>query len=204
MRQHMSELTLNEQFINACKDNDLAKVKELLSNPTVDIHYLEDSGLLQACKEGHYQIVEYLLSSSDLREHSDIHAQDDYALILACEGEHVEVIDLLLNSPKLKEHINLFDNFEAVDNVVDEMFDSIRDQRVAYERGEDYGSKLLKYLVCDAGLEKNTNPNFDAMIKDLAQYNEELYEVYKAKKAAWELELILRVNGQGNKNKPKV
>jgi hypothetical protein len=59
------------------------------------------------------------------------------------------------------------------------------------EHGDDYGSKLLKHLVCDAGLEKNTNPNFDAMIKDLAQYNE---EVYKAKKAAWELELSLGVN----------
>lgn len=200
----MSELTLSEQFIMACKNNDLYKVKELLINPTIDIHHLEDSGLLQACKEGHYQIVEYLLSSPNLKEHSNIHAQNDYALILACEGEHVEVIDFLLNSSKLKENINLFDNFKAVYNVVDEMLDSVRDQQVAYERGEDYGSKLLKYIVCDAGLERNTNSSLDAAIEDLAEYNEDFYEVYKAKKAAWELELSLSINEQGNKNKPKI
>jgi ankyrin repeat protein len=204
MRQHMSELTLNEQFVNACKDNDLAKVKELLSNPAVDIHYLEDSGLLQACREGHYQIVEYLLSSPDLKEHSDIHAQGDYALILACEKGNFDVLDFLLNNQDLKERINLLDNFNDVYYLIYEIADNMRDQAYAHEHGDRFVSKLVKYIVCDSGLEKNSTSDLDSMIIDLTKYHKEVYKIYKAKKGAWELELSLGVNDQGSKNKTKI
>lgn len=200
----MSELTLNEQFVNACKDNDLDKVKDLLSNPIVDIHYLEDSGLLQACKEGHYQIVEYLLSSPDLKEHSDIHAQSDYALILACEKGDFDILDFLLNSPKLKEKINLNDNFRDVYYLIDEIADNMKDQAYAHEHGHGFVPKLIQYIVCDSGLEKNSTSDLDSMIINLTKYHEDIYKIYKAKKAAWELELSLCVNEQGNKNKPKI
>ena len=52
-------------------------------------------------------IVKYLLSSPDLKEHANIHADNNYGIRWACENGHLEVIKQLLASPELKEHADV-------------------------------------------------------------------------------------------------
>jgi len=61
----------------------------------------------KACLEGDLEVVKYLLTSPDLKEHADIHTRDDQGFIYACEKRNFELIKYLLTSPELKEHANI-------------------------------------------------------------------------------------------------
>ena len=68
--------------------------------------------LLQACQEGHSDIVQYLLTSPELKEHADIHHKsnsDSNALLYACARGYLDIVKYLLTSPELKEHANIHD-----------------------------------------------------------------------------------------------
>ena len=39
---------------------------------------------IDSCQKGHLEIVKYLLTSPDLKEHADIHADNDYGFRWAC------------------------------------------------------------------------------------------------------------------------
>ena len=62
---------------------------------------------IDACSNGHLEIVKYLLTSKDLKEHSDIHADNDYGFRWACHNEKIEVVKYLLTSDELKEHADI-------------------------------------------------------------------------------------------------
>lgn len=187
-------------LLYACYSGDLEVVRFLLSSPELkehaDIHVEEDSPLLHAVQEGHYDLVRYLLTSSELTEHANIHAQKDYALMIACEKEHIEILDFLLNSQQLNDRINLLDNLKNVYLLLDGILDNMKDQKYAYIHGDNYGNKLVKYLTCDAELEKNTNPLLDDLIDGLVKYDKDFYEIYKTKKAAWDLNQSLSINSK--------
>ena len=40
---------------------------------------------ISSCQKGHLEIVKYLLTSPDLKEHADIHAKNHEGFRLACE-----------------------------------------------------------------------------------------------------------------------
>ena len=112
---------LNNQFINACQNDDLDIVQFLLTSPGLkehaDIHARSDEGFRIACLEGHLEIVKYLLTSAELTEHVDIHARNDRGFIWACDLGHLEVVKCLIidmNIDKTK-HIEKYFN-ENKDN----------------------------------------------------------------------------------------
>ena len=51
---------------------------------------------IDSCQKGHLEIVKYLLTSPDLKEHANIHAQDDLGFRWACEQGYLEVIKYLI------------------------------------------------------------------------------------------------------------
>ena len=51
---------------------------------------------INSCQKGHLEIVKYLLTSPDLKEHANIHAQDDSGFRLACFDGHLEVVKYLI------------------------------------------------------------------------------------------------------------
>ena len=54
-----------------------------------------------------FYLVEYLLTSEELKEHADIHSAGESVLEAAISNENIAMMDFLLNSPKLKENSNL-------------------------------------------------------------------------------------------------
>ena len=40
---------------------------------------------IDSCQEGHLEVVKYLLTSPDLKEHADIHADNDLGFRWACK-----------------------------------------------------------------------------------------------------------------------
>ena len=58
---------LNNQFINACKNDDLEIIQYLLARDELtehaDIHAKDDEAFSWACRYGHLEVVKYLLTS---------------------------------------------------------------------------------------------------------------------------------------------
>ena len=100
-------MDINDEFVEACRNDELEKVKYLLTSPDLNIHAYDDKGFRLACRNGHLDVVKYLLTSPDLKEHADIHAQKDWGFKLACEKGNLELVKYLLNSPDLKEHADI-------------------------------------------------------------------------------------------------
>ncbi len=117
----LTQTELNDQFLNACKDGSLDKVKYLLTSPDLKYHanihsyddYYDpeiensptpqDEGLINACFCGHLDIVKYLLTSSELSEHVDINTGTGSPLVNACYKGHLDVVKYLLTSDDLNE-----------------------------------------------------------------------------------------------------
>ena len=51
---------------------------------------------INSCQKGHLEIVKYLLTSPDLKEHADIHADNDYGFIWACAYGQLEIVKFLI------------------------------------------------------------------------------------------------------------
>ena len=93
---------------------------------------------IDSCENGHLEVVKYLLTSHDLKEHADIHAKNDYGFRLACVNGHLEIVQYLLTSAELKEHADI----QAQDNL---------GFRWACFDGH---LELVKYLILDMSIEK--------------------------------------------------
>ena len=93
---------------------------------------------IDSCQNGHLEIVKYLLTSPDLKEHADIHADNDVGFRWACENGYLEVVKYLLTSPDLKEHANIHarDDLGFI---------------CACEQGH---LEVVKYLIIDMNIEK--------------------------------------------------
>ena len=93
---------------------------------------------IDSCENGYLEVVKYLLTSPDLKEHADIHANNDYGFRLACQNGHLEIVKYLLTSADLKEHADI----HAQD---DNGF------RWACEKGH---LEIVKFLILDMSIEK--------------------------------------------------
>ncbi len=96
---------------------------------------------INSCQKGHLEIVQYLLTSPDLKEHANIHADNDLGFRLACENGYLEVVKYLLTSPDLKEHADIH-----ADN--DYGF------RLACARGQ---LEVVKYLLTSPNLKEHAD-----------------------------------------------
>ena len=93
-----------------------------------------------ACRDGHLEIVKYLLTSAELTEHVDIHARNDLGFRNACFDGHLEIVKYLLTSAELKEHADIH-----AEN--DWGF------RIACEQGR---LEVVKCLIIDMNIDKTT------------------------------------------------
>lgn len=88
-------------LIIAARRGNLEMIQYLIGKG-VNIHQgnsNQTNALMYACLSGHDDIVDYLLSSSDLKEHARINDVDDKgwnALLYACEGKHYEIAKKLI------------------------------------------------------------------------------------------------------------
>ena len=65
---------------------------------------------MAACNNGYLDIVQYLLTSTELKEHAAIHHKDNNgwnALMWACQNGSLGIVQYLLTSPELKEHADI-------------------------------------------------------------------------------------------------
>ena len=105
---------LYKRFKLAALSGDLNNIRYFLLVEKLDIHYHNDFVFRIACKKGYLPVVNYLLTSEELTEHSDIHANNELGLRKACEFGHLEVVKYLTMSPDLKEQANI----EAINDSV--------------------------------------------------------------------------------------
>lgn len=118
--QFKSQLT--NALLSACQKGDLKSVKNLLTSEStaslIDIHThdlkskygisIPNLPLKYACQYGHQDIVEYLLTSKELKENARInYPKDNSPLRYAVSGKQEHIIKFLLTSDKLKEHADI-------------------------------------------------------------------------------------------------
>lgn len=121
----MSDLNLESNYLhllgckfeNACIENDLEKIKKLMSIKEIHqvtgmynqntLYSLTNYVLRCASSANNLEMIKYCLTSSDFKENANIHAYEDQAIRVACEKNNRETISYLLTSPDLKEHANI-------------------------------------------------------------------------------------------------
>ena len=93
---------------------------------------------IDSCENGYLEVVKYLLTSPDLKEHADIHADNDNGFIDSCVNGYLEVVKYLLTSPELTEHADI---------------------HAKYDLGfkwacRDGHLEVIKYLIIDMNIDK--------------------------------------------------
>ena len=51
---------------------------------------------IDSCENGYLEVVKYLLTSPNLKEHADIHADNDSGFSLACANGQLEIVKFLI------------------------------------------------------------------------------------------------------------
>ena len=114
------------EFREACSKGDLDMVKEMLKYFIID-EFAFQYGFSWACMNGQLEVVKYLLTSPNLKEHADIHAEDDWGFRWACSEGHLEVVKYLIDdfqitrTQKIEEFLlennkyNIFNMFDLCD-----------------------------------------------------------------------------------------
>jgi ankyrin repeat protein len=101
---------LNGSLIDACCLGRLERVKFLINEMNVDINFNNDQPFREACRSKSFDIVEYLLTSNELKKHSKINncpENDVTGLSYACVNGDLKLVQYLLASPDLKELANV-------------------------------------------------------------------------------------------------
>ena len=62
---------------------------------------------IDVCESGRLEVVKYLLTSPELKEHANVHAKDDGGFKSACRYGNLEVVKYLLTSAELTEHADI-------------------------------------------------------------------------------------------------
>lgn len=114
----------------ACKNGDLPLVRYLLTSGELPIHasivgnysmysilgnkgsestfFAENqSPLVTAIKYKHYEIIEYLCESKELKVKANLRFLDDYIIVLLAKDNDIEMIEFLINHPTIKNKPNV-------------------------------------------------------------------------------------------------
>ena len=51
---------------------------------------------IDSCENGYLEVVKYLLTSAELKEHADIHAKNDEGFTWTCNYGHLEIVKYLI------------------------------------------------------------------------------------------------------------
>lgn len=190
----------------SCHKGHIELIKFLLEDSSLkehaDIHNQEDSPLLNACKsrveyfkssligepityrpqlcvfnDKMMEVIKYLTTSPNLKEHANINAQDDYALIIAFQNDDEELVKFLLNEPKFNSKINVFKHISELkkahfdswhDNLCDSEEDLEIDKDDDYNNDGVYNAKVLKYLIKEYGLASN-DPEVNIVVDEILE-----------------------------------
>lgn len=140
-----TQLQADDDFIRACEQDDIDKVKKLLTckNPLykADINAKTDWGFRQACKLNNLSVVEYLLSSKELNKWADIHAIDDDGFISACANGCTKVLDFLIFEMNIKKTQDIQNFLESDKNRYASVADKF-DQRDIIKQHQWLNQKL--------------------------------------------------------------
>ena len=115
----LNQEKLNEQFIDACQNNDLDIVKYLLTSAELtehaDIHAKYDLGFRSACDRGHLEVVKYLIIDMNIEKTTHI----EKYLNENKDNENVQQAIELFNTRDLHHQLkeNIKDNKEKVKKV---------------------------------------------------------------------------------------
>lgn len=142
-----------------------------------------DIALIDACEDGHFDKVKYLLTSPELTTHANIRARKDAPLITACGYNNVEIIKYLLTSEELKEHANIHAQADA-----------------PFLRAMQRDNwDLVKYYIFDLNIEKNESIRcyYDLFPKE----QDKLNNWFKIRDLGQELEEKLSAENTPNKTK---
>ena len=97
-----------------------------------------DEAIIQACITGNLDEVDYLVTSFELKVHTNLNQDFNEAFDFACVNGHLPVVKYLVNCPKLELHINN-DNIKC------------GFQSACYYRKMD----IVNYLIMDFNMELN-------------------------------------------------
>jgi ankyrin repeat protein len=122
---------MESKFVLFCANGHLDKIKNMIENEDIDIHYNNDAGLCSACRGGHLDVVKYLISLN-----ITIFENNNMAFIKACDGGHSNIIKYIESidyDNKLNDqtynlgfiHACLYDKIEIADYLIDKIKKSI-------------------------------------------------------------------------------
>ena len=115
----LNQEELNEQFIDACKNDDLEVIKFLLTSPElkehVDIHAKDNDGFRSACDQGRLEVVQYLIIDMNIDKTTHI----EKYLNENKDNKTVKQAIKMLNNRDLYQKLNenIKDNKEKVKKV---------------------------------------------------------------------------------------
>lgn len=95
----------NEALVKACAANDIKTIRKLFGltpdgeRPAAlpDVNYLNDYPLRIAAEKGHFEVIQFLLSSKELGQHADIKSLDGYAFRVSCAYGHDRSVSLFIS-----------------------------------------------------------------------------------------------------------
>lgn len=160
-----------------------------------------NSHFVKACENGKLELVKYLLTSPELKEHANIHTDKVTGFKMACRFGHLEVVKYLLTYDELNEqpYSNSSQNEGFITASVNEHLDVVKylltspdlikhahihtKQDLAFCLACDKNNtKLIEYFIFDFNIEKtedikrffkkNPNKEIETMFKTRDLYNQ--------------------------------
>ena len=91
---------MEKEFIRACEDGNLERVKELLAKG-VDPLYNDNYAIQQTSQYDHTKIVKMLLADPRADPRVDPSDDDNYAIRHSIRKDHIEILKLLLQDQRI-------------------------------------------------------------------------------------------------------
>lgn len=145
----MTQVQLNDLAFLSIEENNLAKLKFLLTSEKLTRHasiharykslYQADTLLIYAVKWHRFDMIKYLLSSADLKENSNIHDENELkenALFYAVKYNHLDIAQYLLTSEQLHVKANIHSKDSAGNDLL----------FCAYQ---NHNLEMMRYLLTD-------------------------------------------------------
>lgn len=108
---------LNKELVNACRNGDLELIKKLIESDKLHIHpdYFNssyyDSGvsdlLLEMTMNEDLDIIQYLLTSTPLKDNQELEKYLNVILHIACWNDRFDAVKFVLSSPELSKHAEI-------------------------------------------------------------------------------------------------
>lgn len=125
---HSKDLPINGSVIkgkyvkeivkHAVINNHFNIISHVLTKEGFDIH-LDNDGLFRtACDYGNLDMVKYLTSSHELKEHANIHVGNDHKFFWLCSDGQKDLIEYLLHYPKPQNFSSFKKMVRSVKNVL--------------------------------------------------------------------------------------